>query len=176
MGPDILVFNGVTIKPPYKVENVSGDPDSRELTYVKKIVEKFTTDQSVAASVSGTGLAAGSSLPPSAPATSNVSANWNSLSFHSFVFFCFWFLNNEFKNYEKYGKNLSVKCKKLNINSYTNFKTTKYYNNNNKSTKLITYLNSRIKQKLQIGGDLWRRSIDISREKERRRKRKRKTY
>jgi len=74
MGPDIVVFNGVIIKPPYKVENVSGDPDSRQLTYVKKIVEKFTSDQSVAASASGTGLASGTSLPTSAP-PSNVSAN-----------------------------------------------------------------------------------------------------
>lgn len=37
-GPNIVVFNDVTITPPYKVENVGGSPDSPQLTYVKKIV------------------------------------------------------------------------------------------------------------------------------------------
>lgn len=37
-GPNIVVFNDVTITPPYKLDNVTGNPDSRQLTYVKKIV------------------------------------------------------------------------------------------------------------------------------------------
>lgn len=37
-GPNIIVFNDVTISPPYKVDNVAGNPDSKQLTYVKKIV------------------------------------------------------------------------------------------------------------------------------------------
>lgn len=44
-GENIVVFNDVTIKPPYKVNDVIGSPDSRQLTYVKKIVEKFVVDQ-----------------------------------------------------------------------------------------------------------------------------------
>lgn len=44
-GPNIVVFNDVTITNPYKVENVTGNPDSRQLTYIKKIVEKYTKDQ-----------------------------------------------------------------------------------------------------------------------------------
>ncbi|XP_031629326.1 protein LSM12 homolog A [Contarinia nasturtii] len=44
-GPNIIVFNDVTIKPPYKLEDVNGNPESRQLTYVKKIVEKFIADQ-----------------------------------------------------------------------------------------------------------------------------------
>lgn len=45
VGQNIVVFNEVTIKPPYTVEDVGGSPDSRQLTYVKKIVEKFVSDQ-----------------------------------------------------------------------------------------------------------------------------------
>lgn len=37
-GPNIVVFNDVTITPPYKLENVTGSPESRQLAYVKKIV------------------------------------------------------------------------------------------------------------------------------------------
>lgn len=44
-GPNIVVFSDVTIKPPYKAEDVNGNPDSRQLKYVKKIVEKFLSDQ-----------------------------------------------------------------------------------------------------------------------------------
>lgn len=44
-GANIVVFNDVTIKPPYKAENVNGNPDSRQLKYVRKIVEKFLNDQ-----------------------------------------------------------------------------------------------------------------------------------
>ncbi|XP_058468076.1 LSM12 homolog A [Malaya genurostris] len=44
-GPNIVVFQDVTITPPYKVDNVNGSPDSRQLTYVKKIVEKHLNDK-----------------------------------------------------------------------------------------------------------------------------------
>lgn len=44
-GPNIVVFNDVIIKPPYKAEDINGNPDSRQLKYVKKIVEKFLNDQ-----------------------------------------------------------------------------------------------------------------------------------
>lgn len=78
MGPNIVVFNDVTIKPPYKVENIGGDPDSRQLTYVKKIVEKFASDQAAAASSAGANSSSSSSsgaLSSPTPATSNVTAN-----------------------------------------------------------------------------------------------------
>lgn len=42
-GPNIVVFNDVVITPPYTVESVNGNPGSRQLTYVKKIVEKHTS-------------------------------------------------------------------------------------------------------------------------------------
>ncbi|XP_029714195.1 LSM12 homolog A [Aedes albopictus] len=49
-GPNIVVFQDVTITPPYKVENVNGPPESRQLTHVKKIVEKHLNDQASATS------------------------------------------------------------------------------------------------------------------------------
>ncbi|XP_062539215.1 LSM12 homolog A-like [Armigeres subalbatus] len=49
-GPNIVVFQDVTITPPYKVDNVNGSPESRQLTYVKKIVEKHVNDQASATS------------------------------------------------------------------------------------------------------------------------------
>lgn len=42
MGPNIVVFNDVTIRPPYKLENVSGHQGSKQLSYVRKIVERST--------------------------------------------------------------------------------------------------------------------------------------
>lgn len=45
------MFSDVTIKPPYKAEDVNGNPDSRQLKYVKKIVEKFINDQADGASL-----------------------------------------------------------------------------------------------------------------------------
>lgn len=41
----IVVFDDVIIKPPYRKEDVNGRPDSRQLLFVKKIVEKFIVDQ-----------------------------------------------------------------------------------------------------------------------------------
>lgn len=43
-GPNIVVFNDVTITPPYKLENVTGSPESRQLAYVKKIVSPIKFD------------------------------------------------------------------------------------------------------------------------------------
>ncbi|EDS27965.1 conserved hypothetical protein [Culex quinquefasciatus] len=60
-GPNIVVFQDVTISPPYKVDNVNGSPDSRQLTYVKKIVEKHVNDQATA----------NSNVPQQAAATVN---------------------------------------------------------------------------------------------------------
>lgn len=44
MDSNIVVFNDVVIKPPYRVENVSGNPESRQFTYVKKMVERSTRE------------------------------------------------------------------------------------------------------------------------------------
>uniref|UniRef100_A0A182LX51 AD domain-containing protein n=1 Tax=Anopheles culicifacies TaxID=139723 RepID=A0A182LX51_9DIPT len=43
-GPNIVVCKDVTITPPYKVDNVNSS-DQRQLSYVKKIVEKHENDQ-----------------------------------------------------------------------------------------------------------------------------------
>ncbi|XP_055542343.1 LSM12 homolog A-like [Wyeomyia smithii] len=56
-GPNIVVFQDVTITPPYAVENVNGSPDSRQLKYVKKIVEKHLNDQA-SANMSSTAVSA----------------------------------------------------------------------------------------------------------------------
>jgi len=45
MGQSIVVFNDVIIKPPYKLENVTGHSDTRRLNYVKKIVDRLTKDR-----------------------------------------------------------------------------------------------------------------------------------
>ncbi|XP_077284245.1 LSM12 homolog a [Arctopsyche grandis] len=39
-GQNIQVFNHVHITPPYKVENIRGDPDSKQFVYIKKVVER----------------------------------------------------------------------------------------------------------------------------------------
>lgn len=41
---NIVVYNDVVIKPPYRVENISGTPDSRQFTYVRKMVERLTRE------------------------------------------------------------------------------------------------------------------------------------
>lgn len=68
-GPNIVVFRDVTIKPPYKVENMSGQPGSRQFTYIKKVVEKFAADQALAASQPAT------SSPPSSVAPTAITSN-----------------------------------------------------------------------------------------------------
>lgn len=43
-GANIVVFNNVTIRPPYKVDNVHGNADSGAYRHVKKVVEKHIKD------------------------------------------------------------------------------------------------------------------------------------
>lgn len=43
-GDKIIVLNEVTISPPYRIENVSGDKDA-SVIHVKKIVDKHWKEQ-----------------------------------------------------------------------------------------------------------------------------------
>ncbi|XP_011882124.1 PREDICTED: protein LSM12 homolog [Vollenhovia emeryi] len=43
-GANIVVFNNVTIRPPYKVDNVHGNAESGAYRHVKKVVEKHIKD------------------------------------------------------------------------------------------------------------------------------------
>ncbi|KAL0277265.1 UNVERIFIED_CONTAM: hypothetical protein PYX00_004613 [Menopon gallinae] len=43
-GVNIMVWNKVIITPPYKAENLSGDPDCKALPHIRKIVEKHIKD------------------------------------------------------------------------------------------------------------------------------------
>ncbi|XP_036147626.1 protein LSM12 homolog [Monomorium pharaonis] len=43
-GANIVVFNNVTIRPPYKVDNVHGNTESSAYRHVKKVVEKHIKD------------------------------------------------------------------------------------------------------------------------------------
>lgn len=45
MGTSIVVFNDVKIRPPYRLENVTGHQGSKQLSYVRKIVERLTKEQ-----------------------------------------------------------------------------------------------------------------------------------
>lgn len=45
MGTSIVVFNDVKIRPPYRLENVSGNHGSKQLNYVRKMVERLTKEQ-----------------------------------------------------------------------------------------------------------------------------------
>lgn len=47
MGTNIVVFSDVIIRPPYRLENVSGHQGSKQLNYVKKMVERLTKDRPV---------------------------------------------------------------------------------------------------------------------------------
>ncbi|KAI8431778.1 hypothetical protein MSG28_016203 [Choristoneura fumiferana] len=44
-GQNIRVYNEVTISPPYKVENVIGEPDSKPYNYIRKFVERHWSDR-----------------------------------------------------------------------------------------------------------------------------------
>lgn len=44
MGTSIVVFNDVKIRPPYRLENVSGHQGSKQLSYVRKIVERVNAN------------------------------------------------------------------------------------------------------------------------------------
>ncbi|XP_058799225.1 protein LSM12 homolog A-like [Phymastichus coffea] len=47
-GPNIVVWDKVTIIPPYKIENVQGNSDDKAYNHVKKVVEKHMRDQATA--------------------------------------------------------------------------------------------------------------------------------
>ncbi|XP_014210685.1 protein LSM12 homolog A [Copidosoma floridanum] len=49
-GPNIVVWDKVTIIPPYKVENVQGNSDDKAFTHIKKVVEKHMRDTAAAES------------------------------------------------------------------------------------------------------------------------------
>ncbi|XP_014231753.1 protein LSM12 homolog A-like [Trichogramma pretiosum] len=43
-GPNIVVWDKVTIIPPYKIENVQGNSNDKAFTHIKKVVEKHMRD------------------------------------------------------------------------------------------------------------------------------------
>lgn len=43
-GPDIIVFDEIKIVPPYKLENIIGNADSKAYNHIRKMVEKFMKD------------------------------------------------------------------------------------------------------------------------------------
>ncbi|XP_069678790.1 protein LSM12 [Periplaneta americana] len=47
-GSNIVVFDTVTITPPYKLDNVRGHADCKALTHIKKVVEKHVKEQAAA--------------------------------------------------------------------------------------------------------------------------------
>lgn len=47
-GPNIVVWNTVTISPPYTAENVKGATDSKAYLHIRKVVEKHTKDMAAA--------------------------------------------------------------------------------------------------------------------------------
>ncbi|XP_046423820.1 protein LSM12 homolog [Neodiprion virginianus] len=49
-GPNIIVWKSVTIAPPYTLENIHGDEESKAYTHVRKVVEKYVKDSAVAES------------------------------------------------------------------------------------------------------------------------------
>nr|CAD7259234.1 unnamed protein product [Timema shepardi] len=57
-GSNIVVFNSVTIAPPYKLENIKGDVGSKAFIHIKKIVEKYLKDQVVDPATAKNGLSA----------------------------------------------------------------------------------------------------------------------
>lgn len=93
MGTNIVVFNDVTIRPPYRLENVCGHQGSKQLNYVRKIVERSTKPVNPHHSLmqsqpplpqrrnsNGNGPASNSSITPSTKITdrttnSNIKAN-----------------------------------------------------------------------------------------------------
>ncbi|CAD6232522.1 GSCOCG00006931001-RA-CDS [Cotesia congregata] len=47
-GQDIVVWDNVTIRPPYKVDNVHGNTESKPYLHVRKVVEKHMKDTAAA--------------------------------------------------------------------------------------------------------------------------------
>nr|QBH72785.1 hypothetical protein [Brunneria borealis] len=52
-GSNIVVLNAVTITPPYKLDNVRGNADSKAFTHIRKVVEKHFKDQAAAEAAAG---------------------------------------------------------------------------------------------------------------------------
>ncbi|XP_067012667.2 protein LSM12 homolog A [Anabrus simplex] len=48
-GPNIVVFDQVTITPPYKLDNIRGNTESKAFTHIRKVVEKHQKDMAAAA-------------------------------------------------------------------------------------------------------------------------------
>lgn len=43
-GPDIIIFDEIKIVPPYKLENIVGNTDSKSYNHIRKLVEKYTKE------------------------------------------------------------------------------------------------------------------------------------
>ncbi|XP_004535315.1 protein LSM12 homolog A [Ceratitis capitata] len=75
-GPNIQIFNEVTVSPPYRVENVISTSNNKSLcNYIKKMIEKFfegasQDNSSAAAGTSSASSSTSSSLSSSAPSAS----------------------------------------------------------------------------------------------------------
>lgn len=64
IGSNIVVFNDVTIKPPYRVEDIVGNTDSRQFVYVKKMVERLTQDYQANVTTAKNSISRMHSQPP----------------------------------------------------------------------------------------------------------------
>lgn len=63
MGTSIVVFNDVKIRPPYRLENVTGQPGSKQLNYVRKMVERLTKERPTTSSHHSMALMQSQPLP-----------------------------------------------------------------------------------------------------------------
>ncbi|XP_046995244.1 protein LSM12 homolog [Schistocerca americana] len=54
-GPNILVFEQITITPPYKLENIRGDSESKAFLHIRKVMEKHAKDQAAVAAAEAAG-------------------------------------------------------------------------------------------------------------------------
>ncbi|KAJ9592478.1 hypothetical protein L9F63_015894 [Diploptera punctata] len=60
-GSNIVVFDTVTITPPYKLDNVRGHAECKALTHIRKVVEKHVKEQ--AAAEAATSVAGSPTMP-----------------------------------------------------------------------------------------------------------------
>ncbi|GLG96307.1 hypothetical protein R5R35_012284 [Gryllus longicercus] len=67
-GHNIVVFDQVTITPPYKLENIKGNTESKAFMHIRKVVEKHQKDQAAADAVA---QGSGGSAPVATGATSS---------------------------------------------------------------------------------------------------------
>ncbi|XP_020709843.1 protein LSM12 homolog A-like [Athalia rosae] len=61
-GPNIVVLNDVTIAPPYKLDNVHGNEQSKAYNHIRKVVEKHEKDTAIAVESQQQTMQKGSSL------------------------------------------------------------------------------------------------------------------